>query len=174
MDILVGTEAVSGATMNVEANDPISDDEKITSKEEEQGDCPVTCLTNEEKARLRNPWKHMLILKVWGRTINYNYLLDRLRAIWHPSAGIDLIAIENDYYLAKFTSMDDYKFAKFEGPLMILDHYLIVKSWTLNFDPYADTTEKVLVWVRFPYLPIEYFDVNDEGGQQDWNTNQSG
>lgn len=41
---------------------------------------------------------------------------------------------------------------------MVLDHYLIVKQWTPNFDPTTDTTEKLLVWIRFPTLHIEYYD----------------
>lgn len=142
-----------------EAEEPISDDEK-DSQEDDEEDCPVISLSKEEKARLRKPWNQTLILMVWGHTVNYNYLLRRLRTLWHPKASMDLIAMENDYYLARFVSMDDYKFAKFEGPWMILDHYLIVKSWTPNFNPHADATEKVLVWVRFPCLPIEYFDVD--------------
>lgn len=41
---------------------------------------------------------------------------------------------------------------------MVLDHYLIVKEWRPNFDPFTDTTESMLVWVRFPCLSIEYYD----------------
>ncbi|XVF50259.1 hypothetical protein PTKIN_Ptkin04bG0081800 [Pterospermum kingtungense] len=52
--------------------------------------------------------------------------------------------------IVKLLERDDYKFAKFEGPWVILDHYLFVKEWTPNFDPLLDSTEKVLVWVQFP------------------------
>ena len=41
---------------------------------------------------------------------------------------------------------------------MVLDHYLIIKQWFLNFDHFSDTTERMLVWERLPYLPIEYYD----------------
>ncbi|XP_019195851.1 PREDICTED: uncharacterized protein LOC109189694 [Ipomoea nil] len=47
----------------------------------------------------------------------------------------------------------------FEGPWMVLDHYLIVKPWIPDFDPLNDTTEKVLVWARVPYIPVEYYDI---------------
>lgn len=42
---------------------------------------------------------------------------------------MELIALENDYFLVKFASIEDYKFAKFEGLWMVMDHYLIVKEW---------------------------------------------
>lgn len=38
-----------------------------------------------------------------------------------------------------------------------MDHYLIVKEWSPNFDPLEDKEEKLLVWVRLPGIPIEYF-----------------
>lgn len=41
---------------------------------------------------------------------------------------------------------------------MVMDHYLIVKEWVPNFDSMKDTPEKVIVWVRFPCLPMEYYD----------------
>lgn len=39
-----------------------------------------------------------------------------------------------------------------------MDHYLVVKEWVPNFNPRNTKTDKLLVWVRFPALPIEYFD----------------
>ncbi|XP_019178319.1 PREDICTED: uncharacterized protein LOC109173535 [Ipomoea nil] len=81
----------------------------------------------------------------------------KLCALRRPKGSFEIVAIDNDYFLVKFGSKDDLDFAKFEGPWMILDHYLIVKEWEPNFDPMTDKTEKVLVWVRFPCLPIEYY-----------------
>lgn len=40
---------------------------------------------------------------------------------------------------------------------MLMDHYLIVKEWQPNFDPTKDKMKKVVVYVRFPYLPVEYY-----------------
>lgn len=135
-----------------------NDDEGL--QEDEDPNFLIVRLTRKEKTRLRRPWRQTLIVKVWGRSVSYNYLLRRLRTIWHPKAGMELIAIENDFFLVKFASMEDYSFAKYEGPWMVLDYYLIINSWTPNFDPTDDKTEKILVWVRFPSLPIEYFDEN--------------
>ncbi|XP_075481174.1 uncharacterized protein LOC142521884 [Primulina tabacum] len=58
----------------------------------------------------------------------------------------------------RFASIDDYNHAKVEGPWMVMDHYLIVKEWSPSFDPLSDSTNQVLVWVRFPCLPVEYYD----------------
>lgn len=78
--------------------------------------------------------------------------------MWKPESPFELITLDFDYYLAKFEALNDYEFAKFEGPWMIMDHYLVVQEWKPNFDPRDDRTEQLLVWVRFPMLPIEYFE----------------
>lgn len=102
----------------------------------------------------------IFIVKVMGRNVDYTYLLKRLTTIWHPKARMELVTMENGYYLAKFAFVDDYEFAKYGGPWMVLDHYLIVKEWIPNFDPFTDKTESMIVWVRFPCLSVEYFDYN--------------
>ncbi|XP_031116678.1 uncharacterized protein LOC116020339 [Ipomoea triloba] len=73
---------------------------------------------------------------------------------------MELITTEGGYFLVKFASLEDYEFAKYGGPWMVLDHYLIIKEWVPNFDPLTDKTETVIVWVRFSCLSMEYYDYN--------------
>lgn len=137
----------------------ISDDESADVEEEDDCTCPVVTLTKEEKRRLRKPWKHMLIVKVWGRQVGYAHLLRRIMMLWKQKTKLELIAMENNYFLAKLHSIDDYEYALFGGPWMIMDHYLLVRDWTPYFDPWkASEEEKIAVWVRFPDLPIEFYD----------------
>ncbi|XP_031127518.1 uncharacterized protein LOC116029609 [Ipomoea triloba] len=119
---------------------------------------PIIRVTKAEKERLRKPWRRSLIIRVLGRTVNYTFLQQRLQRMWKPEGSFDLIAISHEYYIARFEALKDYEFAKFEGPWMILDHYLVVQEWKPNFTPWKNKTEKLLVWVRFPKLPIEYFE----------------
>lgn len=120
--------------------------------------CPLICLTREEKKGLRDKWRQSLIVKLWGRKIGYAFLKRKLQTMWRPKAFMDVVALENDYFLVRFFSKDNYEFARNQGPWIIFDHYLIVKEWAPNFDPMTDKTEKMIVWVRIPCLPIEYFD----------------
>lgn len=43
---------------------------------------------------------------------------------------------------------------------MIGDHYLSVRTWRPDFDSFSDVLTSLTVWVRFPCLPIEYYDAN--------------
>lgn len=68
-------------------------------------------------------------MKLLGRIVGYNYLLRRIKALWHPKSHMELVALDNDYFIIKFASIEDnINFAKFEGPWIILDHYLVVKE----------------------------------------------
>ena len=93
-----------------------------------------------------------------GRIVGFKYLEGRMRALWQPKSAMEVVAIENDYFLAKFASIEDYEYALYGGPWMVLDHYLTVRKWCHNFDPTQDVMERILVWVRIPCLPIEYYD----------------
>lgn len=135
----------------------IVSDGEVTTKEQDP-DCPRIMITKEENARIRRLWRRSLIIKLLGKTVGYNLLLRRLEAMWRPENPMELIDLDQDYYLARFEAQRDYDFARFEGPWMIFDHYLIVQEWMLNFNPRSNKTEKILAWVRFPALPIEYFD----------------
>ncbi|XP_031131731.1 uncharacterized protein LOC116033116 [Ipomoea triloba] len=141
------------------ANQEDSEEEEEDIVENDDPTCPTIRLSAKEKNRICEPWRQTLIIKVMGRRVGYAYLLRRLNTMWRPKGRMELIALDNDYFLVKFGMQDDLEFAKYEGPWMILDHYLIVKEWVPNFDPMTDTTEKVLVWVRFPSLPVEYYNL---------------
>ncbi|KAL7177070.1 hypothetical protein ACSBR2_030406 [Camellia fascicularis] len=43
------------------------------------------------------------------------------------------------------------------GPWVIMDHYLTVRRWEPNFRPSEAFETTTAVWVRFPELPIEYY-----------------
>ncbi|XP_019173812.1 PREDICTED: uncharacterized protein LOC109169384 [Ipomoea nil] len=133
--------------------------DEISDEEDDDPICPTIRLTKKEIDAIRAPWKKTLIVKVMGRSVGYAYLLRRLGSMWKPKGSLELIAIENGYFLVRFGSVDDIEFAMFEGPWMVLDHYLIVKPWEPDFDPYSDHTEKMLVWVRIPCLPAEYYNL---------------
>lgn len=64
----------------------------------------------------------------------------------------------NDFFLIKYSNSDDRDFVLFKGPWMITDHYLTMRPWHPNFDPFEATIDRVAVWVRLPDLAMEYYD----------------
>ena len=45
-----------------------------------------------------------------------------------------------------------------EGPWSILGHSLTVREWQPDFRPEYATIDSTAVWIRFPGMPIEYYD----------------
>nr|GLL19518.1 uncharacterized protein LOC109173568 [Ipomoea trifida]GLL19519.1 uncharacterized protein LOC109173568 [Ipomoea trifida]GLL35493.1 uncharacterized protein LOC109173568 [Ipomoea trifida] len=133
-------------------------DDDILDENAPAFDYPVILVTKQEKERLRKPWRRSLIFRVLGRTVSCSYLYQRIQRMWKPESPFEIIPISHDYYIARFEALKDYEFAKYEGPWMILDHYVTVQEWEPNFDPRNNKTEKLLVWARFPSLPVEYFE----------------
>lgn len=124
-DALIGYQTTGSNSIYPKDEGIVSDDEVYGEYEKDEG-CLVIKLSQEEKIRLRRPWRQTLIVKVMGRTIGYNYLFRLNKALWKPKVPTSLVALENDYFIVRFSSIDDYDHAKFEGPWMIMDHYLLV------------------------------------------------
>ncbi|KAJ1418752.1 Ribonuclease H-like superfamily [Sesbania bispinosa] len=78
--------------------------------------CPIVKISKEEKKSICIPWKRSVIIKVLGKRVGYKMLQNRLYKLWHPSSSMEIIDLENEYFL------------------------------------------RVVVWIRIPGLPVEYYD----------------
>ena len=101
-----------------------SDDEDEPQDEEMDLDCPNIWISKEEKIRIS--MINTLIIKLLGRTIGYNIRLRKIRDLWRPKAGIDMVAIDNDYFLVKFASIDDYAIGAFHICFNTTNHLSII------------------------------------------------
>lgn len=77
--------------------------------------------------------------------------------MWKPQHDFALIDLCNDFFIARFSNKQDYEFALLNGPWVISVHYLHVRRWVPNFMPRTAKIESLLVWIRFPVLPVEYY-----------------
>jgi sucrose-6-phosphate hydrolase SacC (GH32 family) len=123
-------------------NECVSDDDDDDSDED---DCPVIKLSMEEKKRIRAPWKQTLIIKLMGRKVGYMFFMQRLKNMWNLRGDFTLTDLGNDFYLAKFANTEDKEHVLFGGPWMVTNHYLTVRTWHPNFDPFEATIDKVAV-----------------------------
>nr|POE57845.1 hypothetical protein CFP56_67948 [Quercus suber] len=116
-------------------------------------------LSKETKARIRALWSKALIVKVFVRTIGFSYLIFKINALWKPVARMDCVNFGKDYFLIKFYSSDDYDKFLCGGPWFIGEHFLAIRPWEPYFRASGDNLTLVAVWVRFPELPIEFYDM---------------
>ncbi|KAJ8431280.1 hypothetical protein Cgig2_007613 [Carnegiea gigantea] len=100
--------------------------------------CPTILLTAAEKRMLRDPWRKALIIRMFDKGIGYLQLKQRLKTKWALKGDFSLIDIGCDYYVTRFTNMDDYDHVLLNGPWMLGDNYLVIREWVPNFVPEDD------------------------------------
>lgn len=97
-------------------------------------------------------------MKLIGKRIGYHYLSKHLQVIWKIRSSMNLIDLPNDFYIVKLNK-EDYNLALLDGPWMTVEHYLHVQHWRPNLIADSAQIDLLLVWVRFPILPVEYYTV---------------
>lgn len=105
----------------------------------------------------RKPWKYYVIIKVVGKKIGYHYLYIKLQAMWKLPSSFMLIDLANDFFIVKLSNKQEQDMAIIHGPWMIADHYIHVRKWIPNFEPEIAEVTTLPIWIRFPVLPVEYY-----------------
>ncbi|XP_021747564.1 uncharacterized protein LOC110713420 [Chenopodium quinoa] len=96
--------------------------------------------------------------KCLGISVRPSLITQRVREMWRPQGTLEVIDLGKDVYLFRFSIQDDYKKALLGGPWFIMDHYLMITKWRPNFRPSMNPFDRMTVWIRFPELPVEYYD----------------
>lgn len=118
---------------------------------------PQIKVTRDEQMRWSKPWRRALVLRLLGRNISHKILEQRLCDLWKLENGFHLIDMDGVYFIARFYAKDDYFKVLEEGPWIILGHYLTVSKSRPNLRPSIKEVSTIMVWVRLPELPIEFF-----------------
>ncbi|XP_050240989.1 uncharacterized protein LOC126689863 [Quercus robur] len=116
-------------------------------------------LSKETKARIRAPWTKALIVKVYGKTVGYSYLTFKINTLWKPVAKMVCVDLGKDFFLIKFSDKFDYDKVLQGGPWFVGEHSLAIKPWEPYFKAFEASFSSVAVWIRFPKLPIEFYDL---------------
>ena len=136
-------------------------DAELDSDEELEGICEgmaAVRLSRETKQRVRVPWTKALIVKVFGKTVGFNFLHAKLMGLWKPAGRIDMVDLGRDFFLLRFSLMEDIELVLKKGPWFIGEHFLSIPKWKANFKPFEAQVPSIAVWVRLYELPIEYYE----------------
>ncbi|KAL4340266.1 hypothetical protein GQ457_08G027370 [Hibiscus cannabinus] len=98
-----------------------------------------------------------VIVRLLGRMIGYNALLNRIRSLWSPSGEMALVDLDNGYYLVRFAKADDVNKVLLGGPWLIYGNYLTVQPWSRNFPTEKEHPDHIVVWARLPGLSYRYY-----------------
>ena len=86
-----------------------------------------------------------------------NFLQQQISALWKPKGRLDCVDLSKDFFLVKFSAMEDYDLVLDKGPWFVGEHFLSIRPWVPNFRPCSANVSSIAVWVRLNDLPIEYY-----------------
>ena len=107
--------------------------------------------------RIRTPWAKALIVKVYGWSVGFNYLHDRLLSLWKPAGRLDCVDLGNGFFLTRFYLREDFETVLKRGLWFINEHFLSIRPWMPNFRPVTANVSSIAIWIRLNKLPIEYY-----------------
>ena len=85
-------------------------------------------LASARKASIRSLWTNVLIVKVVGKTVGFQFLTSRIMNMWKPSGKLDCVDLERDFFLVRFLLKEDYERVLKDGPWFIGGHYLSIRK----------------------------------------------
>lgn len=156
-DKLAGT--IPGAFLEAfqidESMEEDSDDDMPPEKDDGNLRLLLMC---EEKTRIRAPWRDALIMKPYGRPIEYNYLISRLHSLWCPVGRMECSDLGHGFIIVKFHEKEDRNRVLRDGPWFVNQRFLMIHTWKPYFCQAKASFSSVAVWVRLPGLPKEFYD----------------
>ncbi|KAL4297420.1 hypothetical protein GQ457_12G008290 [Hibiscus cannabinus] len=118
---------------------------------------PSIRFSNRVHERIDRNMRNAIIVRLLGQSIGYATLLNKMRAMWNPAGDIQLIDIENNYFIVRFSHAGDYTKVLTDGPWTIFGYYLTVQPWSRSFTPSEKHPSQVIVWIRLTGLAYRYY-----------------
>ncbi|KAL7192062.1 hypothetical protein ACSBR2_024000 [Camellia fascicularis] len=81
-----------------------------------------------------------------------------MKKLWNLQVGFKTLDIGHGFFIVKFEMMEDYSNVYMGGPWVMMDRYVTVRKWQPDFKSDEAEEDTTAIWVRFPNLPIEYYD----------------
>ncbi len=159
-DSLIGM--IPGAYEHAFFGSSMEEDADLSSDEDDEGEPPgdgevVIKFSRDLKQRIRDPWSSSLIVKVFGRSVGYVFLVNKLKSMWKAAGNFSCVDIGMGFFLVKFDSKSGFEEVLKGGPWFIGEHYLSLRPWVPNFRASEASVSSVAIWVKLPELPVEYY-----------------
>lgn len=77
--------------------------------------------------------KQTLIMRMLGRSIGYRALVNRIESFWGLTSEYKIVDLDNNYFLIKLASQNNYDRILIGGPWIVYGHYMMVQPWTRKF-----------------------------------------
>lgn len=106
----------------------------------------------EERRRRR---AKSLLGQLYGRPVRAHLLQQRLPTVWRCRAAVEVLELQNHFFLFTFTLESNMIRARRLSPWTVAGQKLVATNWTLNFDQTKAYIACLPVWIELPGLRIK-------------------
>ncbi|PKU69167.1 RNA exonuclease 1 [Dendrobium catenatum] len=77
-----------------------------------------------------------------------------MEKVWKLKGAMSLLSLADDFFLLKFTAVEDYDMVWSGGPWFLLRRPFILQRWNPKFQPTRDETTSIPLWIKVLNLPL--------------------
>lgn len=120
----------------------------------------VIKIPKDLSSRSKEVWKYSLVGRFNFKTLGLQFEDAKhiLCNQWSLTGQVQFIPWVRGYFIIKLFNEADRKRVSYEGPWKVKNQLLKVLPWTPMFNPESEKISRAAVWVRFPYLHLEYWE----------------
>ncbi|XP_062028631.1 uncharacterized protein LOC133744555 [Rosa rugosa] len=101
---------------------------------------------------------YVLIAKIFGKRVPPKKIVRKCNQHWANLQGtVRMRQLINGWYTLEFTYLQDVEFVLEHCPWFVKGRIFHIRGWYPVFNPRTAVIETLILWVRLPNLPIQYW-----------------
>ncbi|XP_008807968.2 uncharacterized protein LOC103720159 [Phoenix dactylifera] len=118
----------------------------------------VVDVPEEELEGNRSEWRNTTIIgRSLGRYVPTDWVAREIKRVGRLGYNVECFVLMDGFFAVRFANEDDRKAAMVNGPWMVAGQLLAMDRWRPNFIPDDEGVSRVVVWLRLPRLPLDYW-----------------
>ncbi|XP_038976863.1 uncharacterized protein LOC120107600 [Phoenix dactylifera] len=123
-----------------------------------------TCFTEvleipeERLEKTRMEWRSTSVfMQSVGRKVPAEWVGRELRRMGNLDYNVEVVTMADDVLAVRFACEEDREAMLVRGPCLVAGQLLTMERWKPNFIPGSGGSGRVVVWLRLPRLPLDFW-----------------
>ncbi|XP_008797692.1 uncharacterized protein LOC103712830 [Phoenix dactylifera] len=118
----------------------------------------VVVVPEEELERNRAEWRSTTVLvRSLGRSVPVDWVAREIKRVGRLGYEVECFTLMDGFIAVRFANEGDREAAMANDPWMVAGQLLAMDWWRPNFIPGEEGVGRVVVWLRLPRLPLDYW-----------------
>lgn len=122
-----------------------------------EGPYPQVCFLERVHSLVDENNRQTVIVRMLERLIGHRVLSSRIETLWGLTSDDKIVDLDNNYFLIKLASQNDYNRVLMGDPWMMYGYYLVVQPWSRDFTTEESHLSKIIAWIRLSGLHYRYY-----------------